>query len=107
MYNMYKRMDRSCSMDPYDRLVWEIWMPCLRRTIMKWSPRNCDPLIRLLDGWISCSLIPSWIVENIKHQLVLPRLQSEVENWDPTTDTMPIHRWVHPWLPLMSECRMS
>ena len=30
-------------------------------------------------------------------------IQHEVDNWDPTTDTMPIHSWIHPWLPIMSE----
>lgn len=25
----------------------------------------------------------------------------QVENWNPLTDTVPIHSWVHPWLPLM------
>ena len=25
----------------------------------------------------------------------------QVESWNPLTDTVPIHSWVHPWLPLM------
>lgn len=25
----------------------------------------------------------------------------KVENWNPLTDTVPIHSWIHPWLPLM------
>ena len=32
---------------------------------------------------------------------ILPKLQSEVDLWDPLTDTVPIHSWIHPWLPLM------
>lgn len=24
-----------------------------------------------------------------------------MESWNPLTDTVPIHSWVHPWLPLM------
>lgn len=31
------------------------------------------------------------------HRELLP----QVENWNPLTDTVPIHSWVHPWLPLM------
>jgi tuftelin-interacting protein 11 len=31
----------------------------------------------------------------------MPQLQAEVEGWNPLTDTVPIHAWVHPWLPLM------
>lgn len=25
----------------------------------------------------------------------------KVESWNPLTDTVPIHSWIHPWLPLM------
>lgn len=86
-------------MDPYDRLVWEYWMPKFRSIVSSWSPRNCNPVIDLLECWMP--LLPTWIMDNILDQIILPRLQSEVESWDPTTDTMPIHAWLHPWLPLM------
>lgn len=87
------------SMDPYDRLVWEILMPKLRQTLSSWSPRNCNAVIELLDIWQP--LLPGWIFDNILDQLLMPKLQSEVDAWDPTTDTVPIHRWIHPWLPVM------
>lgn len=86
-------------MDPYDRLQWEVFMPRLRQTLSTWLPRNCSPLIELLDVWRP--LLSEWVYDNILDQLVMPKLQSEVEAWDPTTDTVPIHRWIHPWLPLM------
>ena len=88
-------------MDPYDRLVWEVWMPRLRRTLLTWSPKTCSPLIDLLELWMP--LLPPWVLDNILDQLVLPRLQREVSEWDPTTDPVPIHNWIHPWLPLMGE----
>lgn len=25
----------------------------------------------------------------------------QVDSWNPLTDTVPIHSWIHPWLPLM------
>ena len=89
----------TTSMDPYDRLVWDCWMPKFRSTISSWSPRICNPVIDLLECWMP--LLPSWVMDNILDQMILPRLHKEVETWDPTTDTMPIHAWVHPWLPLM------
>lgn len=58
-------------------------------------------MIELLETWLP--LLPGWILENLLDQLILPRLQAEVEGWNPLTDTMPIHSWLHPWLPLMGE----
>lgn len=46
-------------------------------------------------------LLPNWILENILDMLVLPKLTLEVEEWNPLTDTVPIHTWIHPWLPLL------
>jgi tuftelin-interacting protein 11 len=34
--------------------------------------------------------------------LILPRIQSEVDAWNPLTDLIPIHAWIHPWLPRLS-----
>lgn len=46
-------------------------------------------------------MLPGWIFENILDLLILPKLTLEVEEWNPLTDTVPIHTWIHPWLPLM------
>lgn len=85
--------------DPYHHIVWEAWMPLVRQAILSWSPRICEPAIELLETWMP--LLPPWILHNVLDQFVLPRLQQEVELWNPLTDTMPIHSWLHPWLPLM------
>lgn len=34
-------------------------------------------------------------------QLIMPKLTREVDHWNPRVDTMPIHAWVHPWLPVL------
>lgn len=34
-------------------------------------------------------------------QVVLPRLRSEIEVWDPRIDQRSAHLWLHPWLPLL------
>ncbi|XP_048777997.2 tuftelin-interacting protein 11-like [Ostrea edulis] len=88
-------------MDVFQRLLWDVWLPYLRTTILKWNVRVCNPIIEVLETWLP--VLPPWIMENIFDQLVLPRLLQEVENWNPLTDTMPIHAWLHPWLPLMKD----
>ncbi|XP_077984161.1 tuftelin-interacting protein 11-like [Glandiceps talaboti] len=85
----------------YDRMMWEIWMPILRQSLSTWNPRNCDPVIELLENWLP--LLPGWITNNIFDQLLFPKLQKEVQNWNPLTDTQRIDSWIHPWLPLMGQ----
>ncbi|TFK13980.1 Tuftelin-interacting protein 11 [Platysternon megacephalum] len=85
--------------DAFHRLMWEMWMPYVRNIITQWQPRNCGPMVDFLDSW--AHIIPVWILDNILDQLIFPKLQKEVENWNPLTDTVPIHSWIHPWLPLM------
>ncbi|CAH1965308.1 unnamed protein product [Acanthoscelides obtectus] len=34
-------------------------------------------------------------------QLIMPKILKEVEEWNPLTDTIPIHIWIHPWIPLL------
>ncbi|KAG8436394.1 hypothetical protein GDO86_007481 [Hymenochirus boettgeri] len=89
----------DAAMDPYHRLLWETWLPFVRNIISQWQPRNCSPMVDFIDHWVH--LVPVWILDNILDQLIFPKLQKEVENWNPLTDTVPIHSWIHPWLPLM------
>lgn len=99
--NNHHYMYNINNMDVYQRLIWDVWLPIIRKTILNWNVRDCDPVIDLVEVWIP--VLPSWILENIQDQLILPRLMQEVENWNPLTDTMPIHAWLHPWLPLMGD----
>lgn len=90
---------QDLSADAFHRLIWEVWMPFVRNIVNQWQPRNCDPMVDFLDSWVH--IIPAWVLDNILDQLIFPKLQKEVENWNPLTDTVPIHSWIHPWLPLM------
>ncbi|XP_071087454.1 tuftelin-interacting protein 11-like [Haliotis cracherodii] len=88
-------------MDTYQRLLWDTWLPPVRSGILRWNVRSYDPLVCVLETWQPA--LPRWIMENILDQLVLPRLLQEVEAWNPLTDTIPVHAWIHPWLPLMAD----
>ncbi|XP_036382847.1 tuftelin-interacting protein 11 [Megalops cyprinoides] len=89
----------SSQMDPYHRLLWEVWVPVMRSTVSQWQPRNVGPMVDCVESW--APLLPLWILDHLLEQLIFPRLQREVENWNPLTDTVPIHSWLHPWLPLL------
>ncbi|CAF1091177.1 unnamed protein product [Rotaria magnacalcarata] len=89
------------TMDPYHRLIWDVWMPFLRKSILEWNPRQPDHLIDFIEQW--APYLPQWIFDNILDQLIFPVLNREVEAWNPLTDPIPIHSWIHPWLPLMKD----
>ncbi|XP_014216658.1 tuftelin-interacting protein 11 [Copidosoma floridanum] len=87
------------AMSPYDQLVWNAWMPSVRAAVQNWVCRQPENLVDLLELWLP--LLPSWILDNLLDMIILPKLTLEVEDWNPLTDTIPIHTWIHPWLPLM------
>ncbi|XP_078713572.1 tuftelin-interacting protein 11 isoform X1 [Lampetra fluviatilis] len=93
------------NMDPYHRLMWDTWMPCVRSAVVRWQPRACEPMVDMVEHWME--FLPPWILNNVLEQLIFPKLQREVENWNPLTDTVPIHAWIHPWLPLMGGARLE
>ena len=105
VFNLFQRLKNLFDEENesiYNILLWEVWMPIVRNHLVKWpSMRHCDEVISFLESW-KC-LIPDWLMDNIFEQIILPKIQKEVEEWDPLTDTVPIHSWLHPWLPLMQD----
>lgn len=76
-------------------------LPRLRSALTSWSVRDFEPCIRLFE---SCrKALPSDAVNAMVAQVVLPRLKVEVDSWDPRSDKMPIHLWIHPWLPILGD----
>lgn len=87
--------------DPYSALVWSGIMPNIRTATSIWNPRIHHTMAAFLDAW--ASLLPSHILDNILEQLILPRITLFVEQWDPLTDTIPIHVWILPWKDLLGD----
>ena len=86
----------------FDSLIWETWVPAIRQTIVnKWNPRDPENLVLFFEKWIP--VLPDWIWDNICDQFLVPKLLSEAENWNPLTDPVPVHSWIHPWLSLLHE----
>ncbi|XP_053959019.1 septin-interacting protein 1 [Anastrepha ludens] len=81
--------------DPYSSLVWAGVIPSFRACAASWNPKLHQPMAALLDCW--APLFPTWILDSVLEQLVLPQLSNGVRDWDPLTDTVPIHIWILPW----------
>ncbi len=87
--------------DPFYNLVWEAMMPSLRSAMSQWSTRDPDSMIDFLKAW--GDVIPSQILHNLHNMMILPKLQTDVEQWNPLTDPVPIHSWLHPWLEVLGQ----
>ncbi|EDW76379.2 uncharacterized protein Dwil_GK15423 [Drosophila willistoni] len=81
--------------DPYSSLIWAGVMPSFRTCAANWPPKDYSPMAALLDAW--APLMPTWVLDSVLEQLILPRLAKGVQEWDPLTDTVPIHSWILPW----------
>eukprot|EP00440_Ansanella_granifera_P012114 gb/GFBE01013169.1/.p1 GENE.gb/GFBE01013169.1/~~gb/GFBE01013169.1/.p1 ORF type:complete len:805 (+),score=199.67 gb/GFBE01013169.1/:1-2415(+) len=74
-------------------------LPRLRHALGSWSPRDCEPCLRLMER---CrAQLPLDAAESIIAEVVLPRLRAEIESWDPRVDKTSAHLWLHPWLPIL------
>ena len=96
-----RRPGLDSPMPAYHSLVWECWVPVVRLAVQRWHSRDPTPLTSFLELWRG--LVPGWILQHVLDQLVLVRLQAEVEVWDPRSDSVPIHTWLHPWLPWLQD----
>ncbi|CAE7419992.1 STIPL1 [Symbiodinium sp. CCMP2592] len=95
----WQDMTSEKTQERFTALIEASLLPCLRKALVAWSPREPERCIRLME---SCrAVLQSDCADSLIAEVVLPRLRSEIEGWDPRLDTVSPHLWLHPWLPLL------
>jgi tuftelin-interacting protein 11 len=85
-------------MTPFESLLWNVWLPKVRTCINNdWSPKDPQPAVKLYETW--SSFLPAFIRDNFLDQLVLPKVQKAVADWNPQKDNVSLQALVFPWLP--------
>ncbi|CAF1339137.1 unnamed protein product [Rotaria sordida] len=67
------------NMDSYHRLVWDVYMPFLRKSILEWNPRQPDHLIDFIKQWMP--YLPQWIIDKYIHGFIHAQA---LHNWQPS-----------------------
>lgn len=102
---MFSRM-KSLLLDTdrklFEKILWNQWMMRVRREMVSWgSMKECREVIEFLERWKP--VMPRWLLANVMDQILLPRIEREVESWNPCSDPVPVHSWILPWLPLTGD----
>lgn len=76
---------------------------CVSDASNHWSAKQPQVAIHLLESWRP--LLPSFIMDNVLDQLILPKLRQSIEEWDGRPSRSGKHRtlsgMVFPWLPIL------
>ncbi|KAI9469766.1 MAG: GC-rich sequence DNA-binding factor-like protein-domain-containing protein [Benjaminiella poitrasii] len=102
----FKSLQKDLVCTPFETMMNTIWLSKVRGAINNhWDIHDPDPIIQLLEEWQP--LLPRFIFENIINQLIIPKLSRAVSDWNPRTDPIMIHTWIHPWFPILRAWRLA
>jgi tuftelin-interacting protein 11 len=85
--------------DSSDQFMTNFELSLQRYLQSKWKPKEeTGEFIDILELWRNAIPQSAWKrCEN----MIFTEISRVFEMWDPRTDTMPVHLWIHPWLPLV------
>lgn len=85
----------------FEYLANDLVLPAVRSSLVnEWEVRAPAPALELAEAMVLAG-VGDGIVQTLLEQAILPKLTRGVTEWNPRTDTVAIHTWIHPWLPLL------
>jgi len=77
------------------------FVPRLKSALSSWDPRNTEPGLVLVEMWRP--LLPDRHFQSLMRDSLTPRIRAAAEEWNPRKERVPVHLWVHPWLPFLQD----
>jgi tuftelin-interacting protein 11 len=109
MLQDYQRLLFTASsekMSAYEALLYTVWFPKVRHAITNWDAKDPDNLVSFLEMWWpkdkKMRVLPLWMVQNVIYQLLLPKLESAVDDLS-VQETPKAYIWLFPWLGFLGD----
>lgn len=71
----------------------------------EWNPKEPQAALELVETW--SPILPRFMMDNILDQLIIPKLQSEIRDWNPKPrkgrESYSMAAVVFPWLQVLGE----
>jgi tuftelin-interacting protein 11 len=84
----------------YTQLFYSVVFPKLRHCLMhEWNPRDHVRGTKLVQTW--GPYLPPLLYNLLLENVVIARLNQEVNKWNPLADRQLISDWIHPWFPIL------
>lgn len=105
----YGKSRRQKATTSYETLMYTVWLPKIRTSVTNWSVLDHAPMTAVIQAWRP--LLPAFVYSHLINQLIVPKLASGLQNWDPrkrshhhkhdsVKHALP-HTWIFPWLPYL------
>ena len=97
--NTSSSMPQSSTKVIYDYIVNTCVDPFIRNIVISWNVRNTHPCVTFFKSLSEPdNLMSRGKLETILQNVIYPKLEMAVQNWNPTTDRIAIDKWIHPWI---------
>ncbi|GAM82187.1 hypothetical protein ANO11243_001660 [Dothideomycetidae sp. 11243] len=108
-----RRYHKQKATTPFETLVYRVWLPKIRTTVITWDFQDPQPMIAVIEAWRP--VLPPFVFANVVDQLIVPKLSDGLKFWNPKkikhskaniNASLP-HVWLFPWLPHLPPYQMD